>query len=141
VSFGSNGAGSFGASQCTLSGSGASASCSVTYTPSGTGSHTISAGYGGDATHAGGSATAAVAVQPTSNADYRHGGWQNLRLRRPRQCLQFVSGGLGEPPPSKANCRHGGWRDHRAARTTAWQFVATGGKNEPGKNVPTPKEP
>ena len=47
-----NGAGTIVTSPCTLSGSGASTSCSVTYTPSsvGTGSHLITANYSGDLT-------------------------------------------------------------------------------------------
>ncbi len=50
VSFSSDGAGSFSGAPCTLQGSGVSASCSVSYTPTGvgTGSHTITASYGGD---------------------------------------------------------------------------------------------
>jgi hypothetical protein len=53
VGFTSSGSGSFSANSCTLSGSGASARCSVSYTPSsrGAGSQTITAGYGGDASH------------------------------------------------------------------------------------------
>ena len=50
VSFTSSGAGTFGGSPCTLQGSGMTARCSVTYTPTsrGAGSHTITADYGGD---------------------------------------------------------------------------------------------
>lgn len=50
VSFTSSGAGTFGGDPCTLQGSGMSARCSVSYTPTGvgTGSHTITADYGGD---------------------------------------------------------------------------------------------
>jgi hypothetical protein len=54
VSFTSSGSGSFSANSCTLSkGTGASARCSVSYTPSAraAGSQTITAGYPGDATH------------------------------------------------------------------------------------------
>jgi hypothetical protein len=53
ASFTSDGAGSFSASSCTLSPSGASSSCQVTYTPSAVGSftHKITASYGGDPTH------------------------------------------------------------------------------------------
>ena len=129
---GSNGAGSFGTDECTLSGSGASASCSVSYTPAASDTlrtDTITASYGGDSTHAGSSATAAVAVQPTSDADCRHGGWQNYGFQNQRQCIQFVNG-FPVPPISKADCLHGGWRTTacqpgrlrhswpRAARTT-----------------------
>jgi hypothetical protein len=144
VGFATSGAGSFNANQCTLSGSGASASCSVSYTPAALGSlrtDTITASYGGDSTHAGSSATAAVTVQPTSDADCRHGGWQNYGFQNQRQCIQFVNG-FPVPPTSKADCLHGGWRNHRfASQGDCVAFVATGGKNEPGKNIPTPKEP
>ena len=67
------GSGSFGGSPCKLSGTGASASCSmpVTYTPSavGSGSHTILATYGGDPAHAGVQGTTSVTVtMPTSTS-------------------------------------------------------------------------
>jgi Ca2+-binding RTX toxin-like protein len=64
VGFGSSGSGSFGGSPCTLSGSGASAECSVTYTPSAVGSrsHTITASYGGDAIHNASSGSQPVTV-------------------------------------------------------------------------------
>ncbi len=55
VGFSSNGAGSFSpATSCTLAASGTTgvASCSVTYTPSATGTQTITGAYGGDTTHA-----------------------------------------------------------------------------------------
>jgi cytoskeletal protein CcmA (bactofilin family) len=53
VSFTSTGQSSFSAGgSCTLAGSGAQASCSVSYTPSASGSPTITASYGGDGTHA-----------------------------------------------------------------------------------------
>ena len=65
VRFGSGGAGSFAAGgSCALSGSGASASCSVLYTPSGVGSDTITASYGGDASHAGSSGSTVLVVGP-----------------------------------------------------------------------------
>ena len=50
VSFTSSGQGAFGGAPCTLQGSGVSAHCSVSYTPTGaaTTSHTITASYGGD---------------------------------------------------------------------------------------------
>jgi hypothetical protein len=54
VSFSSSGHGVFSAKQCTLSGSGTSASCAVYYgTPAGVPmkGQTITAGYGGDSTH------------------------------------------------------------------------------------------
>jgi DNA-binding beta-propeller fold protein YncE len=53
IDFASDGPGTFSASSCALLGTGASASCQVTYRPSavGLGSHTITATYGGDAKH------------------------------------------------------------------------------------------
>src|SRR5439155_398657 len=60
VSFASSGAGTFGSSSCGLSGSGNSATCSVTYTPSAVGTHTITASYSGDTTHAMSSGTTVV---------------------------------------------------------------------------------
>jgi hypothetical protein len=69
VVFTSNGPGSFGSSgQCTLApASGSSASCSLTYTPSSTTANpvrtdTVSAKYGGAATHASSQGTADVSV-------------------------------------------------------------------------------
>jgi hypothetical protein len=99
VSFGSSGPGSFSASQCALSRSGASAGCSVAYTAAASGvptrNDTITATYGGDALHAVSSATTAVTVRPTSKADCRQGGWQNYGFQNQGQCFQFVSGALG----------------------------------------------
>jgi hypothetical protein len=55
VSWATNGSGAFTTSPCTLSGSGGTATCSVSYTPSavGTGTHQITATYGGDANFTG----------------------------------------------------------------------------------------
>src|SRR5439155_6242233 len=52
---------------CTLSGTGRSASCSVTYTPTTAGAHAITASYGGDATHEGSSGVTAAAVTVTKH--------------------------------------------------------------------------
>ena len=65
VGFASNSSGSFGATSCTLvAAAGASASCSVSYTPAAvqTGSHKIYANYAGDATHAVSHANTTVTV-------------------------------------------------------------------------------
>ncbi|OLE74499.1 hypothetical protein AUG19_08475 [archaeon 13_1_20CM_2_54_9] len=53
VGFSSSGTGTFSAPSCTLSGTGASASCSVNYTPTARngGTHTITGSHGGDASH------------------------------------------------------------------------------------------
>src|SRR5947199_309816 len=52
---------------CTLSGTGSSASCSVTYTPTTAGAHAITASYGGDATHEGSSGATAAAMTVTKD--------------------------------------------------------------------------
>ncbi len=64
VSWTTNGSGSFVTSPCTLSGSGNSATCSVGYTPSarGSGSHLITATYGGDTYFTGSSGSQTVTV-------------------------------------------------------------------------------
>src|SRR5881397_1860964 len=52
VMFTNTGSGAFTpANSCTLSGTGASSSCSVTYTPSAAGSQTITGTYSGDSVH------------------------------------------------------------------------------------------
>ena len=65
VSFSSDSPGGFSSSTCTLSGSGTTASCQVSYTPSsvGSGSHTITASYSGDSAHAASSGTTTVTVK------------------------------------------------------------------------------
>jgi len=63
VTFSSSGAGAFTGSPCTLSETGSGlAGCSATYTASATGSQTITAGYGGDSTHADSSGSQALTV-------------------------------------------------------------------------------
>ena len=69
VTFSSSGSGSFSSTTCQLS----SGSCGVTFTPSVTGSQTITATYGGDSNNGPSSGTATVAgisiVASTANAD------------------------------------------------------------------------
>jgi hypothetical protein len=61
------GAGSFSPASCTLTASGSSAKCSVTYTPaSGTGNHTITAAYGGDVKHNAASGNVTLTVNSIS---------------------------------------------------------------------------
>jgi Bacterial Ig-like domain/Beta-propeller repeat len=64
VSFSSDSTGSFGSGGCTLSGSGAAASCQVTYTPSavGSGTHELTASYGGDGSHSTSSGNTSLTV-------------------------------------------------------------------------------
>ena len=71
VSFTSDSSGNFVGSPCALVGFGGSSSCRATYTPSslGTGAHTITANYGGDASHAASSGQFTVSVsQPGTKA-------------------------------------------------------------------------
>jgi large repetitive protein len=67
VSWSSDGAGGFSAATCTLDADG---TCSVTYRPAaiGTGTHTITGSYGGDAKHSGSSGTDAVTVVKRSTS-------------------------------------------------------------------------
>ena len=58
VAFSTSGPGAFNPSKCTLSSVGTNqASCSAPYTPAGTGTHNIGAGYSGDTIHTGSTAT------------------------------------------------------------------------------------
>jgi hypothetical protein len=102
VSFTSSGPGSFSDSgSCTLSGSGGSASCSVTYTPDSTPatpvrSDTITASYGGDDLHTGSSGSAQVTVTslPTSKDQCKNGGWQQYGVfKNQGDCVSFVATG------------------------------------------------
>jgi uncharacterized repeat protein (TIGR01451 family) len=68
VSFLSHSPGSFSGSPCTLNQSGiASASCSVTYTPTDVGSHTIMGSYSSDSVYAGSSGNQSVNVTPAAD--------------------------------------------------------------------------
>ena len=60
VSWSAGGQGTFSSSTCPLSGTGAQASCSVTYTPATTGTPTVVASYGGDQRHASGTASTQI---------------------------------------------------------------------------------
>jgi hypothetical protein len=94
VAFTSSRPGSFSGSPCTLTGSGASASCSVTYAPGASGTptraDTITATYGGDSTHDGSSGSTSVTVRPTSKQACRHRGYLNYGFTRQRQCIRWV---------------------------------------------------
>jgi hypothetical protein len=69
VSFTTNGTGTFSpAAICTLSGTGASTSCSVSYTPTARYIHAIGGSYGGDGSHAGSSASPPFAQGAIVNA-------------------------------------------------------------------------
>jgi Calx-beta domain-containing protein/Big-like domain-containing protein/PKD domain-containing protein len=64
VSFSSSGSGSFSPASCSLvAGIGNSSSCSVTFTPSAAGTHTITASYAGNATHAPSSGQTTITVR------------------------------------------------------------------------------
>jgi hypothetical protein len=62
VHWSSNASGTFSASECTPTGSGASATCTVTYVPSGAGNHTVTADYAGDGDHGPSSGTDQISV-------------------------------------------------------------------------------
>lgn len=69
VSFASNATGTFSASSCVLSGSGASTSCSVDYTPTAfnSGSQTITANYGGDSNFTTSSGNTALTINDVTS--------------------------------------------------------------------------
>lgn len=62
VNFQTNTNGIFNPTSCSLSGAGASATCSVNYTPSVVGSHGITASYVGDAGHSSSNSTSTIGV-------------------------------------------------------------------------------
>ncbi|OLD43999.1 hypothetical protein AUI51_04160 [archaeon 13_1_40CM_2_52_4] len=68
VFFSSTGTGSFNSTSCSLRGTGTTASCSVTYTPTmvGTGHHTIFSAYSGDSTHMSSTGNTIVTVTTSS---------------------------------------------------------------------------
>jgi hypothetical protein len=63
VNFSASEAGSFSTTTCSLSGRGATATCTVTFTPAKTGLYKIVAGYTGDASHLGSSAHQSLIVK------------------------------------------------------------------------------
>jgi hypothetical protein len=70
VSFTTSGGGTFSPSSCTLAGSGATSSCTATYSPVGSGTTTITGTYGGDLAHSGSSgiSTLQATARTTSSA-------------------------------------------------------------------------
>jgi Ca2+-binding RTX toxin-like protein len=78
--------------QCEPSGSGASASCSVTHTFSATGSHTFTAGYDGDAIHSGSNSPGeVVAVDPRSATTTVGCSPDRVAVGRPTTCTATVT--------------------------------------------------
>ena len=75
VSFSNSGTGGFPGSPCTLSGSGASASCAVFFTSFARGGQGITASYGGDDSHSAssGGTFLLVALPPSTNGCVVHG--------------------------------------------------------------------
>jgi len=63
AAFTSSRAGTFSSPSCLLRGSGATASCSVTFTATGKGQYTLKAAYGGDSDHVGSSGSKKFAVR------------------------------------------------------------------------------
>jgi hypothetical protein len=85
VAWKSSSSGSFSADICTLSGTAASASCSVNYTPNASGSEVITASYGGSTKlHAAAQPTTLVVSGPLRSS------WLDNRL-----ILAGVIGGVG----------------------------------------------
>ena len=96
VSWATNGSGSFAPLPCTLSGTGGTSTCSVSYKPSviGSGSHLITATYGGDANFTGSSGTKTVTVNTrpvTVTADAKTKTYGNAN---PALTYQITSGSL-----------------------------------------------
>jgi hypothetical protein len=102
VTFASSGQGSFSnGGQCTLAGTGGSASCSVSYSPTHTSttpvrSDTITGSYGGDTGHNPSSGTTQVTVisLPTSKDQCKNGGWQQYGVfKNQGDCVSYVATG------------------------------------------------
>ena len=94
----------------------------------------VRATYGGDdATHAGSGGTAAVTVQPTTDADCRHGGWQNYGFQNQHQCILFVDfGGLGKTArcAGQKSTIVGTSRSDRLRGTNGDDVIDAGGGND-----------
>ncbi len=79
-----------------MSGSAASATCAVSYTPIsvGSGTQTLTASYSGDTGHNTSSRTTSLTVKPrvpTSKAQCNKGGWRNYpQFKNQGQCVAFV---------------------------------------------------
>jgi len=71
VSFVSSGPGTFSPSGCALAGAGASSACSVAYSPTGSGTDTITGNYGGDPAHSGSSSAFSVTVSGVVSGSLR----------------------------------------------------------------------
>ncbi len=85
VSWTTGGSGSFVTSPCTLSGSGGTSTCSVSYTPSavGSGSHLITATYSGDVNFSSSTGNQTVTVNTAPDHRHRRSPDQGLRRSRP----------------------------------------------------------
>jgi Big-like domain-containing protein/beta-propeller repeat-containing protein len=99
VSFASSGPGTFVGSPCTL----AAGQCSVTYTPSAAGTHTITATYSGDAIHAPSSGTTPVTVtaatcqEADGNGDFQNQNGQHGDFQMDNDnCEESGHGGNGD---------------------------------------------
>ena len=93
VTFTTNKRGTFSASSCALSGSGASASCQIDYTPTvvGTGQHTITASYAGDGVHTPSSGQTIVLVTPRSTTTSVVCQQTTLAVGQPTTCTATVT--------------------------------------------------
>ena len=96
----SDGSGTFGTG-CSISGTGASASCAVNYTPTVTGSDKITAGYAGDSAHSASSAFFLITINPlplhatttTVSCD------TTVVVNQPSTCTVTVTDTTGSPTP------------------------------------------
>lgn len=133
VTFTSNSTGTFGSGgSCTL-GPGSSPgerSCSITYTPTavGSGSHGLTASYGGDFAHATSSATSTLAVGDSRSGNGNGNGNGHPRLASPPSVTGVAR------PGRVLSCQPGSWDDAPAAYGYQWE---RNGKALPGATSAT----
>src|SRR5207249_4433411 len=94
VSF-TNSAATFSAASCTLSGTPTRRSSALTFTPNASGAHTITATYGGDATHDGSSGTTVVTATKHPTTTSVSCTPASVPVGSPTSCTAEVSGAAG----------------------------------------------
>jgi Bacterial Ig-like domain (group 1)/Bacterial Ig-like domain (group 3)/Calx-beta domain len=120
VSWSSSGSGDFSSASCTLNASG---SCSVTYTPSalGTGMHTVTGSYGGDAVHTGSEGQATVQVGGRSTRTSVSCTPSGVAVGQPTTCTATVTdtaGGTAITPTGSVSWSSSGSGDFSSASCT-----------------------
>ena len=92
ISFDSDSPGTFSVSQCTLSGTGASASCQVTYTPTAvaSGQHALTATFSGDYAHTGSSGQTILAVALRATRTRTHCRPRTMGVETSTVCMAVV---------------------------------------------------